>query len=110
MQLLSDLKHNFSIIGLTETKINSKRPLININIPGYTCFSQPCLGNAGGSGFHVNNQSRFNLRDDSQYQPLTMKHCGLRFIAICNIILFVQLFIDIQVVILENSWVILIQQ
>lgn len=34
--LLPDLHHNFSVIGLSETKIKSEaEPLININLPGY---------------------------------------------------------------------------
>ena len=63
--LLSNLNHNFHIIGLSETKIVlNKDYLANISIPGYQFFSQPSLHSAGGVGFYIRNGVQFHLRDD----------------------------------------------
>ena len=51
-QMLTELNHDFSVIGLTETKsVASRSQFININIPGYKFDSQPNLSNAGGIVF-----------------------------------------------------------
>ena len=40
ISLLADLKHNFNIIGISETRIlMGKNPVVNINIPGYWSFT-----------------------------------------------------------------------
>ena len=63
--LLSNLKHNFHIIGLSETKIVFNKDCVaNISIPGYQFFSQPSVHNAGGVGFYIRNEIEFHLRDD----------------------------------------------
>ena len=42
--LLSDLQHNFSVIGISETRLLVGREQItNTSIPGYTFFSQPSV-------------------------------------------------------------------
>ena len=63
--LLSDLKHDFNIIGLSETKIMiDKPPLTNISMPGYQFASQPSKHNAGGVGFYIKDNIEFHFRDD----------------------------------------------
>lgn len=63
--LLHQLSHNFSLIGISETKINSSsQNFSNINIPDYKFISQPSLSNAGGVGFYVNDSLNFILRND----------------------------------------------
>ena len=63
--LLSNLKHNFHIIGLSETKIVINKDCVaNISISGYQFFSQPSVHNAGGVGFYIRNEIEFHLRDD----------------------------------------------
>ena len=63
--LLSDLSHNFSIIGLSETKLSfDKDCIVNINILGYNFLSQPSHTNAGGVGFFVRQDCQFHQRDD----------------------------------------------
>ena len=53
-QLLFELNHSFSLIGISETKLISNREsIININIDGYYFISQPSLSNAGGVGLYV---------------------------------------------------------
>lgn len=64
-QMLHQLNHNFSIIGLSETKINSSKPqFANTSLSGYKFISQPTLSNAGGVGFYVNENLSFHLRSD----------------------------------------------
>ena len=64
-QLLCDLNHSFSIIGLSETKLKvDKENLSNISLRGYTFLSNPSLTNAGGVGLYVKNNLNFNLRED----------------------------------------------
>ena len=63
--LLSDLQHNFSIIGISETRLLAGRDQItNTSIPGYTFFSQPSVQEAGGVGLYIRDDSEFHLRDD----------------------------------------------
>jgi hypothetical protein len=48
---LTDLNHNFSLIGISETKmVVNKEPIANTSIPGYHFISQPTISNAGGVG------------------------------------------------------------
>jgi exonuclease III len=63
--MLSNLGHNFHVIGLTETRITtSKDPLVNTDIPGYKFLSQPSLHCAGGAGFYVRSDCDFHIRED----------------------------------------------
>ena len=65
MILLSEFKHNFNVIGVSETKIMSnKDPIVNTNITGYLFASQPSLHNAGGVGFYIHYDCNFHFRDD----------------------------------------------
>jgi len=49
--MLTELYFPFSVIGLSETKIEfGEQPLINIDLPRYTFVSQNTLSNAGGVG------------------------------------------------------------
>jgi hypothetical protein len=60
--MLSNLGHNFHVIGLTETRImTSKDPLVNTDIHGYKFLSQPSLHCAG---FYVRSDCDFHIRDD----------------------------------------------
>ena len=63
--MLSNLGHNFHVIGLTETRImTGNDPVVNADIPGYKFISQPSLHHAGGAGFYVRNNCVFHIRDD----------------------------------------------
>ena len=63
--LLTELNHNFQLIGVSETKINIDKDCVtNISIPGYNFFSQPSQQNAGGVGFYIKNEIEFHIRDD----------------------------------------------
>ena len=61
--MLNVLKHPFSLIGLSETKIRINGDcLTNINLPGYKFLSQPTLSNAGGVGFYIRDDLQFSVR------------------------------------------------
>ena len=65
LQMLAEISHSFSLIGLTETKYKiSEEVLSNHAIPGYSFVSQPSLSNAGGAGFFVSDKLNFTVRDD----------------------------------------------
>jgi hypothetical protein len=65
VHILNELNHPFSIIGLTETKLNTSREeLSNQYLPGYTFISQPSLSNAGGTGFFINDNLSYSSRSD----------------------------------------------
>ena len=63
--MISELNHNFSMIGVSETKIKlSTEELPNYIIPGYNFFSQPSLSNAGGVGIFISKKISSSLRND----------------------------------------------
>ena len=64
-EMLIDLGHSFSVIGLTETKRQASREnIVNSVIPGYSFISQPSLLNAGGVGFYVSDNLNYSTRED----------------------------------------------
>ena len=49
-ELLSDLKNNFKIKGITESRLATKKdPMNNINIPGYNIENTPTKSDKGGT-------------------------------------------------------------
>ena len=63
--MLAELYFAFSVIGLTETKIKvDQQPLLNIDLPGYSFFSQPTLSNAEGVGFYIKNDLNFTVKSE----------------------------------------------
>ena len=65
LQMLTEMNHSFSLIGLTETKYTTSQESLHChNIPGYIFTSQPSLSNAGGTGFFVSDKLNFHVRDD----------------------------------------------
>jgi hypothetical protein len=65
IQMLIELNHDFSVIGLTETKYQSSREqLLNVTIPGYNFIYQPSLSNSGGVGFFASDNLSYVTRND----------------------------------------------
>ena len=62
--MLSQLSCPFSVIGLSETKINTLHPVLNTNISGYHFLSQPSLSMAGGVGFYSKNDLSYTICSD----------------------------------------------
>ena len=62
---LSSLKIKFDIIGISEHKINSNGPIINIDIEGYKPFIYDISETShGGTGFYIKNTINYKMRDD----------------------------------------------
>lgn len=65
VDLLSLVKHKFTIIGLTETKRQASRVnIVDTSIPGYNFISLPSLLNSGGVGFYISNDINVSYRED----------------------------------------------
>ena len=62
---LRELGHNFSLIGLSETKIKlGEDSLSNIDLHGYRFLSQPGQSNAGGVGLFVQKDLKLSVRNE----------------------------------------------
>jgi len=93
MQMITELNHNFSIIGLTETKINSSNQNTRIHsIPGYNFFSQPSESNAGGVGFYISNKIPCFIRNDISGSQIEFEclwieiQCDLNHNIVCGVV------------------------
>ena len=59
-ELLSDLEINFKIIGITESRLTTKKdPMNDINIPGYNIERMPTKSGGGGALLYI---SRLKLQ------------------------------------------------
>lgn len=70
-QLLVELNNTFSVIGLTETNLQSSRDQqLNVSIPGYEFISQPSLSRYGGASFFVSKRLNYSVRNEfSESKP-----------------------------------------
>ena len=58
--LLSLLQHNFSFIGISETRfLKGREPVLNFSIPGYSHVSTPTESSAGGVILYISNTHAF---------------------------------------------------
>ena len=65
ISLLSDLTHNFHLLGISETKMMvDKDPVAIVNISGHNFFSQPSNQNAGGVGFYIRSDCEYHIRNN----------------------------------------------
>ena len=65
--LISDLTHNFHLLGISETKIRPMAgidPVANVSVAGYNYISQPSNQNAGGVGFYIRSDCELHSRDN----------------------------------------------
>ena len=62
--LLLVLSHPFDVIGITETRLNSIDPLVNIEIPGYTFIHTPTTTQCGGAGIYIKTCYEFEVKED----------------------------------------------
>ena len=61
--LISDLTHNFHLLGISETKIMAGiDPVANVSVAGYNYISQPSNQNAGGVGFYIRSDCKLHRR------------------------------------------------
>ena len=63
--LIKSLKNNFSITGITESrvKVNSK-PLINMGLSNYNIESTPTESEKGGTLLHISSDLNYKVRND----------------------------------------------
>ena len=63
--LLSLLQHNFSAIGITETRfLKNQEPVLDFSIPGYSALFTSTESNAGGVSLYISNSFVFKPRPD----------------------------------------------
>ena len=63
--LLHELLYPLTLIGLTETKLNTSQDSItNIDLRGYQFLFQPSFSNAEGAGFFIQDKHTFSVRPD----------------------------------------------
>ena len=69
-QILSLMKIDFQIIGITEYKIKEWTPISNIKLAGYHDFIYtPTQTSHGGSGFYIQDTLAFKRRNDLLLNP-----------------------------------------
>ena len=104
VQMLSELSCSFSVIGLTETRLNDRlESTFNYHLDSYSFVSQRSLSNAGGVGFYV--KDIVVMMSGMIFLTLwqDLKPFGLKFKVIIIRILFVGYFIGTPTVILMHS-------
>ena len=63
--LLSLLQHNFTFIGISETRfLKNQEPTSNFSIPGYKSVSTPTESSAGGVLLYISNSVSYKPRPD----------------------------------------------
>ena len=64
-ELLSDLEINFKIIGITESRLTTKRdPINDINLPGYSTGHTPTKSNKDGALLYISKDLNYKNRND----------------------------------------------
>ena len=93
--LLYQLNHSFSLIGLSEIKVNSQNDanISNLyNIPGFDFNFQSSLSNAGGVGFYISRNISYFVREDlsrreNEYESLWIEvKSDLHHNLICGVV------------------------
>ena len=63
--LLSELNSNFEIIGITETRLTTKKDLVNsIEIPNYNIEHTLTESDKGGALLYISKEINYKSRDD----------------------------------------------
>ena len=63
--LLSELNSNFKIIGITETRLTTKKdPVNSIEIPNYNKEHTPAESDKGGALLYISKEINYKTRDD----------------------------------------------
>ena len=61
---LHNLKMNFKVICITETRLHESVPLINIDIEGYTFLHTPTTSQCGGTALYISNDLEYDILDE----------------------------------------------
>ena len=62
--LFSQLGHDFSVVGITETGFQNNIPFINCDLPGYNYVHTPTKGEKGGALLYVSHHLQYTERAD----------------------------------------------
>ena len=63
--LLSELNSSFKIIGITETRLTTKKdPINNIDIPNYNIEHTPTESDKGGAFLYISKEINYKNRND----------------------------------------------
>ena len=63
--LLSELYSNFKIIGITETRLTTKKDSVNsIELPNYNIEHTPTESDEGGALLYISKEINYKTRDD----------------------------------------------
>ena len=63
--LLSELNSNFKIIGITETRLTTKKePVNSIEIPNYNIEQTPTESDKGGALLYISKEINYKTRND----------------------------------------------
>ena len=77
VHLLDELNFDFSIIGVSETKIISGKNLdFNPNIPGYIFEYDPTPLASGGVGLYINESLKYTVIEKTSNDAFQALYCG----------------------------------
>ena len=96
--LLSLLQHNFSFIGISETRfLYGREPVLDFSITGYSHISTPTDSTAGGVILYISNTLAFKPRPDLSSSLYSSKLLKSVFVEIVNPTYLLGLSTDIHV-------------
>ena len=58
---LSNLKHRFKVICISETRLHDVKPLVNVDIDGYSFEHTPTSSQCGGTGIYISDELEYDL-------------------------------------------------
>ena len=62
--LIYNLKHNFKMICISETRLHESQTLVNVEIDGYKFVHIPTKTQCGGVGMYISHEYEFEIIDD----------------------------------------------
>ena len=85
-ELLSDVKINFKIIGITESRLTTKKdPMNNINIPGYNSEHTLTKSGKGGTLLYIRKELNYKSRNDVKlYKDKNLESVFLKVLSISD--------------------------
>ena len=58
---LSNLKHRFKVMSISETRLHDVKPLVNIDMDGYSFEHTPTSSQCGGTGIYIRDKFEYDL-------------------------------------------------
>ena len=103
--LLSELNSNFKIIGITETRLTTKKdPVNSIEIPNYNIEHTPTESDKGGALLYISKEINYKTRDDLKiYKKKLLESKFIEVFSGSNKSTVVGLYISIKALQLKTS-------